>query len=290
MPTTPRTVLLTGAAGKTGRAVIRALGSKGWVVRAFVPSAGYREVVTRAGAEKIVEGDVLNDTDVRNATRGAHAVYHICPNVHPDETDIGRRTIAAAREAGVERFVLHSVLHPQTEAMPHHWAKLRVEEYLFESGLPFTILQPAPYMQNILGQWDRIVREGLYRVPYALTTRVAMVDLEDVAATAARVLAEPRHAGATYELCGSELLDQTEIASALGRHLERSVQAETVSLDVWAKTAGARPGSYRLETLVEMFRYYERFGMTGSPAALESLLGRPPRRFSECLARSRGRG
>ena len=64
------------------------------------------------------------------------SVYHVCPNVSPDEIAIGRVSIAAARSAGVEHFVYHSVLHPQTEAMPHHWLKLRVEEALITSGLP----------------------------------------------------------------------------------------------------------------------------------------------------------
>ena len=62
--------------------------------------------------------------------------------------------IRAAQSAGVERFVYHSVLHPQVEIMAHHWQKMRVEEQLFESGLSFTILQPAAYMQNVLAGWD----------------------------------------------------------------------------------------------------------------------------------------
>ncbi len=113
-----------------------------------------------------------------------------------------------------------------------------------------------------------------------------MVDLEDVAAAAVRVLADARHAGATYELCGAELLDQTEIAEALSRHLGRSVRAETVPLDTWAQTAGPAPGSYPFETLIKMFRYYERFGMAGGSAALEGLLGRPAASFSGFLARA----
>ena len=173
--------------------------------------------------------------------------------------------------------------------MPHHWAKLRLEELLLESDLPFTILQPAPYMQNILGQWESITRRNVYSVPYALTTRVAMVDLDDVAAVAVRVLREPRHAGATYELCGPDLLDQTEIATLLGHHLGTAVRAETMPLDVWsreAKPGGA--GSYRFETLVKMFRYYERYGMAGSPAVLGWLLDRPPTPFAEFVEKQSG--
>jgi NAD(P)H dehydrogenase (quinone) len=86
----------------------------------------------------------------------------------PDEVVIGTLVIGEAKRAGVEHFVYHSVLHPQTERMTHHWQKLRVEEMLFESGLPFTILQPAPYMQNLLAVWKSIVEEGELRVPYSI--------------------------------------------------------------------------------------------------------------------------
>ncbi|MBI3362221.1 MAG: NmrA family NAD(P)-binding protein, partial [Chloroflexi bacterium] len=140
-------ILLTGAAGKTGRAVIRALTAKGQAVRAFVHREEHISSVTQSSASEAAVGDMRDAEAVRRAMQGVRAVYHICPNVNPEEVVIGNCVIGAARAAGVERFVYHSVLHPQTEAMPHHWNKLRVEEALFESGLPFTALQPAPYMQ-----------------------------------------------------------------------------------------------------------------------------------------------
>jgi uncharacterized protein YbjT (DUF2867 family) len=82
--------------------------------------------------------------------KGVGAIYHMAPNVSPDEVAIGKAVISAAKRAGVEHFVFHSVLHPQIEAMPHHWRKLRVEELLLESDLPWTILQPTTHMQHIL--------------------------------------------------------------------------------------------------------------------------------------------
>jgi len=286
-PPRPQTVtLVTGAAGKTGRAVIRSLNLEDLRVRALVRNPRQGNVVKTLGADQVIAGDLGDDEVVAAAMRGVESVYHICPNVHPDETDIGRRVIAAARETGIERFVFHSVLHPQTQAMPHHWAKLRVEELLLESGLSFTILQPAPYMQNLLGQWERIVTQGVFSVPYALTARVAMVDLDDVASVAPRVLEEAGHEGATYELCGPDLLDQEEIASLLGRHLGRQVRAERLSLEAWARESGYASGTYEFDTLVKMFRYYERHGMAGNSRALAGLLDRPPAGLQEVLGRT----
>ncbi len=291
-------ILVTGAAGKTGRAIIRRLLERDLAVKAFVHRPAQRSAVQELGVNQVVVGDLGDRETVGVAMSGADAVYHICPNVHPGELAIGRAVVSAAHRARLPRIVFHSVLHPQIEAMPHHWAKLRVEELLFESGLEFTILQPTAYMQNVLGQWRSITEQGIYEVPYALGTRVAMVDLEDVAEAAARVLAGPGHAGATYELCGPELLDQTEIAEALGRALRRPVRARAMPLEDWREGAAAAGMSrYATETLSVMFRYYERFGMAGSPRVLEWLLARPPtsfsafaRRLADSAARSRPTG
>ncbi len=281
-PPTDGPVLVTGAAGKTGRAVVRRMVEAGASVRAFVHRARQKEALEALGAEGVVEGDLRSREAVAAAMRGVEAVYHICPNVHAQEVEIGRTAIAAARAAGARRFVFHSVLYPQIEAMPHHWAKLRVEERLIESGLDFTILEPAPYMQNVLGSWRSIAEEGVYPVPYGLDTRVAMVDLEDVAEAAARVLTETGHGGATYELCGPGLPDQREIAATLGRALGRPVVARPVPPGEWSDRARASGlGPFQVETLAAMFRYYERFGMAGNPGVLGWLLRRPATSFEE---------
>lgn len=279
-------ILLTGAAGKTGRAVLCALAARGVAVRALVHRREQADAVRALGAQEVAVGDLLEPSILGSAAAGAQAVYHICPNVHPDELTIGRVAIAAAREAGVEHLVYHSVLHPQVEAMPHHWQKMRVEEQLFESGLDYTILQPAAYMQNVLGQWDSIVQSGIYRVPYRIETRLGMVDLADVAEVAARVLTETGHRGATYELAGPEALTQRQVAEVLGRRLGLRVEAEQISPATWEQRArAAGMGDYQVQTLLQMFGYYNRHGFWGNPRVLGWLLGREPEHFDAFVAR-----
>jgi NAD(P)H dehydrogenase (quinone) len=280
-------ILVTGAAGKTGRAVLRALADKGETVRALVRRPGQIEVVKDLGAQQAIAGDMCQQATLEQAAQGVRAIYHICPNMHPAEVAIGQAILAAARSAGVERFVYHSVLHPQTEAMPHHWLKLRVEELLFASGLAYTILQPAAYMQNVLAHWDQIVQQGVFPVPYAAETRLGMVDLEDVAAAAAAVLAQSGHLGATYELAGPDVLSQHEVAAILAEQLGRAVRVQLVSQDTWEH--GAREsglGDYQVDTLIKMFCYYENFGFWGNPQVLGWLLGRPATSFSAFIERA----
>ncbi|MFQ5610533.1 MAG: SDR family oxidoreductase [Anaerolineae bacterium] len=282
-------ILVTGAAGKTGQAVVRALARREAAVRALVRRPEQAGSLQALGVQEVVVGDMRDPVDLAQAARGVRAIYHICPNMHPDEVAIGQAAMAAARQAGGAHFVYHSVLHPQTETMPHHWQKLRVEERLFESGLPYTILQPAAYMQNVLAGWQQIVEAGRYRLPYAVETRLGMVDLEDVAAAAALVLTQAGHEGAIYELAGPEALTQTEVAAILSRHLGRPIRAETVARQVWEQDARqAGLGDYAVETLLKMFDYYERHGFWGNPNVLHWLLGRPPTTFAAFVRRVAG--
>jgi NAD(P)H dehydrogenase (quinone) len=270
-------ILITGAAGKTGMAVIKALAERGAAVRALVRHADRSDAVAAQGAREIAVGTFEDAAALAAAVNGARAIYHICPNVSPHEVAYARAVIAAAKAAGVARFVYHSVLHPQIEAMPHHWAKLRVEEMLLASGLAVTILQPTAYMQNILAGWRSIVDDGVYRVPYPVSTRISLVDLRDVAEAAARVLAEDGHDGATYELAGTPALTQSEVAETLSLAIRRPVRAVAETVEAWETRArAAGMGDHRRETLAAMFRSYAAQGLVGNTNVLALLLRRSP--------------
>ena len=280
-------ILVTGAGGKTGKAVIKALVARGATVRAFVRSPAHEATLNAIGVAEIVIG-MMDDADsVARAVRGAEAIYHICPNVSPHEVAFAKTLVAAATQLAVPRLVYHSVLHPQIEAMPHHWAKLRVEEMLFSSTLDVTILQPTAYMQNSLAQWNLMTREGLYRVPYPVEARLSLVDLDDVAAAAALVLLDAGHSGATYELVGTASLSQIEIAETFGRALNRTVLAEAESIESWDRRAGsAGLDDHAREILIKMFQAYACDGLKGNPNVLGWLLGRPPNSLAAFAART----
>jgi NAD(P)H dehydrogenase (quinone) len=280
-------ILITGAGGKTGLALIRALVARGEAVRAFVRREEQVVLVKAAGVQEALAGDMRVAELMKPAVAGVRAVYHICPNVSPDELAIGRIAIDAARDADVVHFVYHSVLHPQVEAMPHHWQKMRVEEALFESGLPYTIVQPAAYMQNILAQWAPLLERGVYTVPYPVETQLSLVDLEDAAEASANILTELGHTRAIYELAGTRALSQVEVAELLSLQLNRPVRAERQPIEDWQRKARAAwMGDYQIETLTRMFEYYEKFGLWGNPNSLSWLLRRTPTSFPEFVGRT----
>jgi len=276
-------ILVTGAAGKTGRAVLEALAQTGRPARAWVRRS---EQAHDLPATETVAGDLADARLWKEACLGVDALYLICPNMYPRELEVGRLAMEAARTAGVKRFVYHSVLHPQTEEMPHHWQKLRVEEEIFRGGLPFTILQPCAYMQNVVAYLDDIVTKGRYVVPYNIRARFALVDLADVAQAAARILTESGHGGATYELAGPANLSSEEIARAFADRLQRPVEAVERSVESWESSANA--GGMHSETtgfLAAMFRYYDRYGLIGNGNVLGWLLGRHPTSFTQFVTR-----
>ncbi len=279
-------ILVTSASGKTGEAVVRALSRAGAGARALVHREESAPRLLALGAAEVVVGDLRDEQALTRAMRGVQAVYHICPAVQPDEWEIGQRMIAVARLTGVAHFVYHSVLHPQIDALPHHAQKLRVEAELIQSDLPFTILQPAPYMQNILGMWPRIVEQGIYTTSYGLDARMSLVDLDDVAEVAARVLLEDGHQAATYELSGPAALTADAMTEILGQALGRRVIAEDLNIEQWAQQMRSHGMSaHAVETLATMFRYYARHGFVGNPTVLGLLLRRPPTDFAQFVAR-----
>jgi len=279
-------ILVTGAAGKTGLAVLAALKQRGVKTRAFVKDDDQISIVRQAGAAEVVVGDLLDAGVWRLATTNISAIYHIGPNMHPQEVRIGQLMIAAARSVGNCRVVYHSVLHPQIREMPHHWSKMKVENILFDSGLTYTIVQPTAYMQNLRTYLPAIQEEGILPVPYPAETALSLVDLQDVAAVAAKLLTESGHSYATYELAGTEPLSQTAVADTFSQILQRPVEVHSVPLKTWkaqARTTGMAEDDFKMTA--SMFAYYAQSGLAGNPQVLHFLLGHAPTSLATFIKR-----
>lgn len=282
-------ILITGANGRTGRAVINALLSKGEHVRAFVHKAEQIKEMESLGVVEAVVGDLMDQKAVNGAFIGISAVYHICSAVNPNEVQIGKIVIEAARLAGVRHFVYHSVLHSVLCDMPHHQKKLMVEELLVNSGIPYTIVQPAIFMQNILESWKSLSEKGIFQQKFFTSqeTRICMVDLEDLAEAASIILTAPGHTGATYELCGPENLLLPDMLAVMERHFGHEIKAETTTDEVFAaqlRKFGA--GDYCINTLLKMFQHYNDHGFIGNPNILTWILGRKPNDLATFILRT----
>lgn len=281
-------ILITGANGQTGRAIIKALLSKGERIRAFVYKTEQIQEIKSLGEMEVVVGDMMDQKAVDEAFIGISTVYHICSAVNPHEVEIGQMVINAARKAKVEHFVYHSVLHSVLQDMPHHQKKLMVEELLVNSGIPYTIIQPAVFMQNILESWKSLSEKGIFQQKFFTTqeTRMCMVDLEDLAEVASIILTTPGHTGVTYELCGPENLSLSDMVEAMELIFGREIKVETPQDETFAaqlKKFGAQ--DYQVNTLLKMFQHYNEHGFVGNPNVLTWILGRKPNDFSSFIHR-----
>ncbi len=274
-------VLVIGATGKTGRAVTRALTSRGVAVRAAVHTTTTADRAYAAGAQSISVVDLESGTGLDEAVSGVSGVYHLAPNVHPDEVGIAERVVTAAADAGADRFVFHSVLQPDDPSMPHHLRKAEAE-VVIRAALPAaTILRPAAYHQNLVGG----ARAGRLDVPYSVDAPFTNVDLGDVAEVAATVLTEPGHAGVTHDLVGAESLTVREQAQTAAHVLGHPVVAAGIGVEAWLAGPGAALAAQVRDDLAAMFRRYDEHGLVGDPATLTRLLGRRPTTWGAVLAR-----
>ena len=279
-------VLVTGATGRTGRSIVVALSRAGCKVDCLSRSAD-PTIFSELDNINIIQGNLESDQDVERAIAQNKCIYHIPPNMHPKEIEIGKRVIEIASQNKVEHLVYHSVLHPQLQKLPHHWNKLFVEEAVIDSGLPYTIMQPSSYMQNLLLDWPNIVEKGVHTLAFSIQAKLSLVDLEDVAEVAAIIVGSSQHQGSIYELAGPQMLSGEDKARILSSVLNRSVRARQESLASYRQKAlGDKIPEHVIETRERMFAHYDSRGLAGNSGVLAWLLQRSPTDFRRFVQRT----
>jgi uncharacterized protein YbjT (DUF2867 family) len=265
-------VLVTGATGNVGSAVVTELAAAGVPVRAGVhgrPTAG-----GPPGGEP-VHLDFTDPSTFGTALSGVHRVFLLRP---PPIARVGptiNRFLDAAADAGVEHVVFSSVVGAGTNRIvPHH----RIERHLRASGLGWTILRPGFFAQNLGGAYRVDVEQGRIHVP-AGDGRVAFVDVRDLGALAAAILADPApHAEQAYTVTGPAAVTFAEVAQLLSHELGRAIVYEPATAIGYLRHLGAGqlPIPQRLVQAV-LHLGIRRGDAERVDPTLAQLLGRPPR-------------
>ncbi len=280
-------ILIVGASGAVGIPTIKSLVKRGADLRALTSNDKSAANLRSLGVGETLVGDFRSDDDVRRAMAGAESVFLVTPRFTEDEAEIGIRTVKAAKREGVGHFVFSSAFHPQMTKMNHHWTKLLIEEAVIESGLDFTILQPAMFMQNVAVEWPGIAEKGIYPRPYSPDRRMALVDTDDLGEAAAIVLTAGGYKGATFELCGPDSLTQAEMAAILSEYLGKPIQAVRRDLGEWEIWARERGWSeWGIDTYIKMSNHYDTHGYPGGNLlVLRTILGREPGSYRDFAKR-----
>ncbi len=283
-------VLVTASTGLTGRAIVKAMASKNIYIRAMAHASIKTKEMLLLGAKETFVGDVASEKDLFSAMDGIDAIYYICPTAREDEAEIGKMAITVAKKAGVNRFIYQSVLHSNEPALPHHRRKLEVERALIGSGLNYTIVQPAPFMQNILNAKKALTEKSLFVQKFftgtETTNRINLIDAEDFGQCVAQIALESQYDYATLELCGPENLSVSAMISDIEGELNKEVALRYISDDEFRKSMQDRNASlYSIETLLRMFHHYNEGDFCGCDFVATSILKRKPVNFVEFLKR-----
>ena len=223
-------ILVVGATGTIGKHVVTGLKAKGEQVRAMIRNPEKAPPAAREPGVEYVTGDLENSESVIAALRGVEKAFLLSPE-DPRMPELHGKFAAAAKDAGLRHLVRLSILPANPDA-PLPIAKWHGEadRLVMESGVPYTILRPAYFMQNILRSAGTIASEGAIYGAMG-DGKVGHIDTRDIADVAVTVLTSVGHEGQIYPLTGPESLSMAEVASRLSATLGKTIKYVNVSPD-----------------------------------------------------------
>jgi uncharacterized protein YbjT (DUF2867 family) len=258
-------VLVTGATGQQGGAVAQALLTRGHQVRALTRNAASPAAngLRQQGVE-IAVGDFTDHDSLVRAARGVDAVYAMStPYEQGAEQEIaqGVAMTDAAKAAGVAHLVYSSVASAnRATGISHFDGKYAVEKHLQASGVPYTIVAPVFFVENLLQPWTLSgLRQGKLGMALPAGRSLQQITVADIGAFVAAVF-ERRDAvfGRRFDIAGDELTGN-EAAAILSKAMDREVHYEGFPPDVLRAQS---------EDLARMFEWFDR---TGYAADIKSL-------------------
>ncbi len=270
-------ILVTGATGQQGGAVVRSLLRQGQAVRALTRTSSKGTELKHLGAEVVV-GNLSDRASLDAALQGIKKVFLVTTFFEEGmdaEVQQGITMVDAAKAAGVEHLVFSSVASAYRKtAIPHFETKWKIEEHIQKIGLPATILRPTGYMENFSTYW-RPSAEGVVMAPLWPDTKLQFIAVQDIGEFAAAAFLRPTEfIGQAIDLAGDELTmpEATSILSTRGRAL----QFEQLPDD----QAEAAVGS----DFALMFRWFNEVGYDVDIPALKQRWGIPLASFKEIVA------
>ena len=267
-------VLVTGATGNTGRALVDALKRRGAPVRAMVRSQAARAKLP--DGVDVAVADFDDPASIGSALDGAGRAYLVTPSSERAEEQ-QRRFAGLAAKAGLGHLVVLSQLGADEQSpvrfLRYHGA---VEQHVRDLGIPFTFLRPNLYFQGLLSFAGPISAEGRFYAPIGDAT-VSAVDVRDIAAVAAITLTEPGHEGATYTVTGPQSITHAQIAAALTAALGHQVTFVDVPPGAFADSLGGILPPWQVQGLIEDYAHYRRGEAAAVSPAVAEITGGPPR-------------
>ncbi|MFI8006244.1 NmrA/HSCARG family protein [Streptomyces sp. NPDC086010] len=230
------TVAVTGATGAQGGATARALLAAGHRVRALTrrPGSPTAETLRALGAD-VRRADFDDPASLEAALSGADSLFAVTTPFGADtttETRQGMALVDAAAAARIGHVVLTSAAHADRgTGVPHYESKYLVEQHLRVSGVPWTVIAPAAFMDNHATGWTLDgLREGTFAWPMPADRPLALIAVQDIGAFAALALDRREEFNGRRIDLASDELTPAQIAQALTAATGRPISHHEVPL------------------------------------------------------------
>jgi len=273
-------ILVTGATGNNGQELVRQLTALGQRVRALVRNPSEAAKLKSPNLELAV-GDFDRPETLHSALRGADQAFLLTP-VAERSDQWQKDFIEAARRAGVKHLVKFSGMgagfDTKSELLRLHY---QTDLILRKSGIPFTILQPNSFHQNMLSSVATIKAQSKFYWPLKNAPQ-STVDIRDISAVAAKVFTTSGHEGKTYVITGPEALTFHQVAEKLSSVLGRKI--DYVDVPPEAAADGMRQSGmpeWSVRAVTELLGYFASGAAATVTNTIPSLLGRPAISFEQ---------
>ncbi|TVT55847.1 SDR family oxidoreductase [Amycolatopsis rhizosphaerae] len=276
-------ILVTGASGNVGSALLTHLRAEGVATRAAYRDPGKTAEANESGWQAVTL-DLGQPETLAPALDGVDAVF-LLGAMGPEQTAQELNLVDAARAAGT-RVVKLSVWRADEGLTPIARLHRPAEQALSASGLSWTILRPNFYLQNFLRQ-PSIRQAGEFSFPL-VNAPISFVGAGDIARVAARVLTSDGHDGRIYDLTGPEALTYVEAAEVFSGVLGRPVRYAELA-DDQARVAMLNRGmpEFYVDALIEVARAYRNGGADAVTSTVPDLTGRAALRLADFVRQNR---
>ena len=276
-------ILVTGATGTTGGAIVTQLDAAGINVRALSRDAEKGAKLASDHVE-IAVGDLGDKASLIAAMEGIEAAYL---NVVPGAETLNQidNFIEAAKQAGVRHIVKLSGMNAGPDS-PSAIIRMHAEgdRRVRESGLTYSILRANSFFQNVLAQIGNIRDAGQFYLPLG-DAHQSLIDVADIAAVAIARLREENPVSGDFDLSGPQSLTFFDVATELGKALGKEVTYVPISNDAFRdnliKIGLPEPAA---NNVAELFGVFASGTYANVSGGVEKVLGRPPRSYSEFAA------
>jgi uncharacterized protein YbjT (DUF2867 family) len=274
-------ILITGATGNVGSAVLDNLGTTDVGLRALVHDESKARSLRDRGVEAVV-GDFLEPETLSPALEGVGTVLLVTP-IHPEQVAQACNVIKAAKESGNDLRIVRLSVHQASHQAPARNSRqhAEIEDELASSGLPYTLLRPTTFMQNTLMAARTVASEGRIYQPFK-DGRLGMIDARDIGEVAAKVLTEEGHEGEMYTLTGPAAISFYNVAQALSEVLGKEVSYVPIPLEK-AKEAMLDMGlsEWRADVLIEYAKAHSEGYSDFTSKDVEQLTSHPATSYKE---------